>query len=151
MRKAKLKIGELVEVPSYCFDQRRYGWNGWIFKHGVIRDVFIGAKTGRQVVVVETYRGSYGQELKNIRGEVVGYSNRETILQKFYADAVFAVDKKSIACRQEYVNEDRREAICGHTYPSDTEFDIDMGFIVDPHEDEKRGEVVRPVAQTKEA
>ena len=151
MRKAKLKIGELVEVPNYCFDERRSGWNGWIFKHGVIRSTFIGSKTGRQVVVVETYRGSYGQELKNIRGEVVGYSKRETILQKFYADAVFAVSKESIACRQKYVNEDRREIICGHTYPNDTEFDIDMGFITDPHEDEKRGEVVRPAAPTKEA
>ena len=37
MKKAKnVKVGDVIQFPYYCFDERRKGWNGWIFRAGIV-------------------------------------------------------------------------------------------------------------------
>lgn len=51
MRKAKIKVGNLVEVPEHCFAPGRSGWNGWLFTYGIIQRVAKN-KNGEPLAVV---------------------------------------------------------------------------------------------------
>ena len=42
MKKAEWKVGELVQVPYYCFAPYRTGWNGYLFADGVIVERRVG-------------------------------------------------------------------------------------------------------------
>lgn len=55
MKKAEWKVGELVQVPYYCFAPHRYGWNGYLFAEGVIvkRCVGTGKNAGVQYAMVK--------------------------------------------------------------------------------------------------
>lgn len=54
MRKARnVKVGSVVEIPFYQFAPNRRGWNGWIFRLGIVEKIFIGAKTGRMCAKVK--------------------------------------------------------------------------------------------------
>ena len=55
MKKAEWKVGELVQVPYYCFAPHRYGWNGYLFADGEI----IG-----RTVLNRPWSGSYSQRDK---------------------------------------------------------------------------------------
>jgi hypothetical protein len=77
---AKLKVGDLVEVPRTQFSMTRRGWNGWLFSHAVVLDKGISKKTGRQVVKVEMmYPSNYPSNGNDYR----------TAVKVFVADAVF--------------------------------------------------------------
>ena len=40
MKKARLvKVGDVVQFPHHCFDERRRGWNGWIFRAGIVERI----------------------------------------------------------------------------------------------------------------
>ena len=42
MKKAKkIEVGTLVKVPIYEFAPFRTGWNGWIFRVGVVEKLYI--------------------------------------------------------------------------------------------------------------
>lgn len=43
MKKAEWKVGELVQVPYYCFAPHRHGWNGYLFADGVIVGRAVGS------------------------------------------------------------------------------------------------------------
>ena len=55
MKKAEWKVGELVQVPYYCFAPHRYGWNGYLFADGEIvqRRIGVGKNEGVQYAVVK--------------------------------------------------------------------------------------------------
>lgn len=37
MRQAKnIKVGSVVQFPWKCFDERRTGWNGWLFRCAIV-------------------------------------------------------------------------------------------------------------------
>lgn len=42
MRKAKkLEVGKVIQFPHQRFEQGRRGWNGWIFRVGIIEKLFV--------------------------------------------------------------------------------------------------------------
>lgn len=51
-----LTVGAVVEVPAFCFDERRSGWNGWLFSAGIIRKV-AKFKNGEPAYLVEAPTG----------------------------------------------------------------------------------------------
>lgn len=52
MKKAKkVEIGDLVSIPVYEFAPLRRGWNGWIFRVGVVEKLYI-SKSGKKCVTV---------------------------------------------------------------------------------------------------
>lgn len=83
---AKLKVGDLVEVPRTQFSMTRRGWNGWLFSHAVVLGKGISKKTGRQVVKVEMMYPSIG-------------NNYRTAERIFVADAVFQTNALETAKR----------------------------------------------------
>lgn len=48
---SKIKIGDLVEIPVYEFAPFRSGWNGWIFRVGVVEKLYI-SKSGKKCATV---------------------------------------------------------------------------------------------------
>lgn len=46
-----LKVGDLVEIPIYEFAPLRSGWNGWIFRVGVVEKLYI-SKSGKKCATV---------------------------------------------------------------------------------------------------
>lgn len=45
MKKAKnIKPGDVVYFPAYCFDERRSGWNGWVFHAAIVEKVYVSTK-----------------------------------------------------------------------------------------------------------
>lgn len=52
MKKAKkIEVGTLVKVPIYEFAPFRTGWNGWIFRVGVVEKLYI-SKSGKKCAKV---------------------------------------------------------------------------------------------------
>lgn len=45
------EIGQLVQIPVYEFAPLRAGWNGWIFRVGVVDKLYI-SKTGKKCAKV---------------------------------------------------------------------------------------------------
>jgi len=125
-KKAKLVVGELVEFPTVCYAPFRSGWNGWLFSVAIIKSI-VQSKDGRKVVEVEYPSSAYGQQLTNMRGEVVGYGDHKSLTKNVYADCVFSYDK--VELHQRKVNEYRRDELCKNCYDVDTEFLIDRGYI----------------------
>ena len=42
MKKAKnVKVGAVVQFPYECFDNRRSGWNGWIFRAAIVERLYV--------------------------------------------------------------------------------------------------------------
>lgn len=53
MKKAKVvKVGQVIQFPHHCFDERRSGWNGWIFRAGIVQGFGTSKKTGNRMVKV---------------------------------------------------------------------------------------------------
>lgn len=53
MRKAKnVKVGDVIQFPAFQFSQIRSGWNGWIFRAGIVEKLYTGARTGTQYATV---------------------------------------------------------------------------------------------------
>lgn len=52
MKKAKVRVGEIVKVPTTQFEPYRGGWSGWLFGVGRILRVYTG-QTGKTCVEVE--------------------------------------------------------------------------------------------------
>lgn len=114
MKHAKnLKIGSLVQVPDYCFAPMRHGWNGWIFRAGVIRKIG-KSKDGTIVYQVERCTKNYGYK-----------GDKTTHTSWFRKDAIF---EKSFA-HAEMVMQHPREYWNNGCYDEDTEFMIDQGFL----------------------
>lgn len=44
-------VGQLVQIPAFEFATMRSGWNGWIFRVGVIEKLYI-SKSGRKCAKV---------------------------------------------------------------------------------------------------
>lgn len=128
MKHAKIKVGELVQVPTYRWSETRKGMNGYHFAAGVITKVFT-TKSGELAATVEYRSDRYGQEMYNIKGEPIGFFDRVVVSKNFYAGDIFAYTTLSID--QEIVNKAKREEYCGHTYTADQEFLIDKGFLKD--------------------
>ena len=93
---AKLKVGDLVEVPRTQFSMTRRGWNGWLFSHAVVLDKYISKKTGKPVVKVEMMLPS---PVKN---------DYTTKVKPFYADEVFQTNALNTAKR--LLNENHGDA-----------------------------------------
>ena len=118
MRHAKnLKIGSLVQVPDYCFAPFRSGWNGWIFRAGIIRAIGKSKKDGATIYQVERCTKNYGYH-----GDKTTYTawfRKEAIFEKGYEHAKMLMEHP-------------REYWCNGCYDEDTEFMIDNGFLTYP-------------------
>lgn len=52
MRKAKkIRVGSVIQFPHYQFAPMRRGWNGWIFRAGIVEKIYT-SKSGRKCAVV---------------------------------------------------------------------------------------------------
>lgn len=115
MKKARnVKVGSIVEVPFKEFAPYRSGWNGWLFRQGIVREIVNSQKYGRCYKV-----------------EFPSYYNhtncKRTITKVFIADHVFATDLK----HSEYQMEHPRSYWCNGCYDDNTEFMIDNGILED--------------------
>ena len=63
MRKAKLTVGEFVEIPYYCFAPHRRGWDGWIFENAQVIKILGKNKYGQRVALLEVcdHNGTHGE------------------------------------------------------------------------------------------
>lgn len=52
MKKAKIRVGEIVKVPTTQWAPNRRGWAGWLFEVGRVLRVYTG-QTGKTCVEVE--------------------------------------------------------------------------------------------------
>lgn len=119
MRHAKnLKVGSLVQVPDYCFAPMRRGWNGWIFRAGVIRKIGKSKKDGTTVYQVERCIRGYGDPR-------YPENRSRTYTAWFRKDAIFEIS----LTHAEMVMKHPREYWCQGCYDEDTEFMIDQGFL----------------------
>ena len=110
----KLTVGSLVEVPDYCFAPYRSGWNGWIFRAGIIRALGRSKRDGSPTYKVEYCRRGYGYK-----------GDKTTITKWFRQDALFEKDYT----HAKFLMEHPREYWCNGCYDEDTEFMIDNGFL----------------------
>ena len=83
MKKARnVKVGDLVQVPVYNFAPHRSGWNGWLFRVGVVENIYKGQASGRKIARVRyacKLRDKYSLEC-------------EEALKDFYLENVFSYD-----------------------------------------------------------
>lgn len=121
MRKVKSpKVGMLVQVPVYQFAPMRRGWNGWIFRVGVIDKLFISSKTGRRCAAVRYCSGRAG------RYQLLPCKEHT---KNFYIEYVFEWD--GLEWAQKSYNEfkayeESGEQVC---WDEDTAFLLNNGFI----------------------
>ena len=117
MKKAKnLTIGAAVSVPDYCFAPLRHGWNGWIFRAGIIRKIGRSQKTGRIMYQVERCVFGYAQ-------------SKKTVTKWFYPESIMEFS----FVHSNMLMEHPREYWDHGTYDDDTEFLIDNGIIEYPY------------------
>lgn len=120
MRKVtRPKVGQLVRVPTTCFAPQRRGWDGWIFRVGVIEDLYTG-KTGRPCAKVRYCNGIAG------RYQMLPCKQYSKCL---VLDNVFQWDGLAAAQRSydEYkAYEDAGEQVC---WDEDTAFLLANGYI----------------------
>ena len=50
-KKINVKVGDLVQFPYHMFTPMRSGWNGWLFRVGIVERIFTTAK-GNAVATV---------------------------------------------------------------------------------------------------
>ena len=119
---AKLKVGDLVEVPRTQFSQTRRGWNGWLFSHAVVIDKYISKKTGKPVVKVEMMLPG------------ITTNDYTTKVKPFYADDVFKsngvrnamVRLDGVHSQEEYEKHIVEDEVTGSDW---IKFLIDKGFL----------------------
>ncbi|WP_029541987.1 hypothetical protein [Selenomonas sp. AB3002] len=52
MRKAKkIQVGSVIQFPWYQFEPSRSGWNGWMFRAGIVEKLYVNSK-GRKCATV---------------------------------------------------------------------------------------------------
>lgn len=52
MKKAmRVSVGDVIQFPHHCFDERRRGWNGWLFRAGIVEGFGV-TKDGAKVAKV---------------------------------------------------------------------------------------------------
>ena len=115
-----LKVGRLVQVPDYCFAPNRRGWNGWLFRAGIIRAIGKSKRDGATIYQVERCVQGYGNpRYKNPKATVTAWFRKDAIFEKDFFHA-------------EYLTAHPRSYWSDGCYDEDTEFMIDNGFVADP-------------------
>ena len=112
-------VGQLVQIPAYEFAPMRTGWNGWIFRVGVIEKLYI-SKTGRKCAKVRYCTGIAGRYQLLPCTE---YSKGFVIENVFQWDRLDWAQKKYTEFK-EY--EDNGEQVC---WNEDTAFLVNNGYI----------------------
>lgn len=85
MKRAKnVKVGHLVEVPVYEFAPMRTGWNGWIFRVGVVEKLYV-SKANYSCAKVRFYFNGKEQTKGFIAEHVFEYKYLN-MLQKDYTE-----------------------------------------------------------------
>ena len=118
-----VKLGQVVQVPTYCFAPMRNGWNGWLFTKGIVTGFGTSKKTGNPMIKVEFPDRSYAQAYRKRDGSF-GVCERTTTEKWFITSAVFETDID--------LPEYPRNRYETPSYNEEIEFFIDKGIIVDP-------------------
>lgn len=94
--KKDLQLGDVVQFPHHEFQPYRSGWNGWIFRVGIVERLYI-SKTGKECATVRycARRAGRYQLLPNVESTMnvlckncFEYDiNREAKLIRDYLDA----------------------------------------------------------------
>lgn len=120
---AKLKEGDLVQVPRTQFAPMRYGWNGWLFSEAVVVKKGISKKSGKEVIVVD-------MEIDT------GKNRYKTIRRTFLKDYVFQtgaierakrfLEADSVKSKEQFKEYIESEDVTGADWIA---FLVDKGFI----------------------
>ena len=114
------KVGQLVKVPVYEFAPMRSGWNGWIFRVGIIEKLYI-SKAGNKCARVRYCSGLAG---RNQVTDCHEYSKGWLVSNVFQYEGNLANEQKSY---DEYkACEENGEVVC---WDEDTAFLLKNGFI----------------------
>lgn len=121
---AKVKAGDLVEVPRTQFAPQRYGWNGWLFSEAVVIEKGIGKKSGRQVITVEMRtpgksRNNYGTMTKTFFAECVFMTNA-------ISNAARLLEADGISSKEEFYKFIERDDVTGCDW---IRFLVEKGFL----------------------
>jgi len=55
-----VKIGDVIQFPHHQFAPLRRGWNGWIFRAGIVEKLYI-SKSGKKCATVRYCTGCAGR------------------------------------------------------------------------------------------
>lgn len=105
MKKAKnVKVGDVIQFPWHCFDERRRGWNGWLFRAGIVERLYM-SKSGKQCAEV--------RYCSKLAGRYKMLPNVETV-RRVPVDVLFEYDVEFHRARYlEYkAYEDAGEPVC---------------------------------------
>lgn len=126
MKKAKIIIGEIVELPVYEFAPFRTGWNGWLFQAGIIKKLGKN-KNGEVIALVKYPLKGYKQKRYHLNGteaEIIANSVERWV----HSSKLFQYSTIS----DNRIMEHPREHWCGKTYSENIEFLIDEGVYTEP-------------------
>lgn len=103
-----VKVGDVIEFPLYQFAPLRSGWNGWIFRAGIVDEIYIknGVKCAkvrycsRRAGRYELFGSLYQEHTVNVRfGRLFEYDvERE---RRFYLSAIEAEKNGEEVCWSE--------------------------------------------------
>lgn len=124
MKKAKLKVGKVIQIPVCEFAPFRRGWNGWLFQVGIIKEIGKSKKDGAPIALIEYPARDYKQTRHHLNGTEV--EKTANVLTKWFrADCVMEYD----IGRCDFNLEHPREYWSTKCYTADVEFLIDKGIV----------------------
>lgn len=117
------KAGDLVQVPRTQFDQRRRGWNGWLFSEAIVIKKGISAKSKKKIITVEMRtpkgRNDYGTVERTFYADCVFQTNAVEIAKKFMA-------QDGVHSREEFHEYIKQEDVTGCDW---IKFLVDKGYL----------------------
>lgn len=113
------RVGQLVQIPVFQFAPMRSGWNGWIFRVGVIEKLYI-SKSGRKCAKVRYCNSRAGRYQLLPCTE---YSKGFVIENVFQWDMLTLVQRNYTELK---AAEDNGEPVC---WGEDTAFLLQNGYI----------------------
>lgn len=112
-------VGQLVQIPAFEFAPMRKGWNGWMFRVGVIEKLYI-SKSGKKCAKVRYCTGIAGRYQLLPCTE---YSKGFAIENVFQWDNLEWMQKQYTEFKS---YEDNGEQVC---WDQDTAFLLNNGYI----------------------
>lgn len=113
------KVGQLVQIPVIEFAPYRKGWNGWIFRVGVIEKLYI-SKSGNKCATVRYCSKTAGRYKLLPNTE----TTKNLVLENIFEYNFLGLRSKQYKEFKEA--EDEGEQIC---WDQDTAFLVNHGFI----------------------
>lgn len=116
--KKKVKVGDVIQFPHHRFSEQRKGWNGWIFRAGIVEQLYED-KHGRKCAVV-SYCSRIAGRYQLLPCEI---KQRRVLVSTLFE---FNVEWADRTYREYKAYEDAGENVC---WSEDTALLLDRGII----------------------